>query len=130
MLVIVRAALPLLVSLTVEAALDEPTSTDPKLMLAGDKTTQGPSTPVPDKAITCGLLRVPSVSVKAPLRLPVAVGVKVTEAVQCAPELRIEEQSLVTAKSLLATRLETLNGTAPELVMVIGRDKIGVRGWT
>ena len=54
--------------------------------------------PVPDNATCCGLAAALSVKVMAPVSVPVAVGVKVTEMVQLAPAGRLEGQALVSAK--------------------------------
>src|SRR6266487_5804815 len=61
----------------------------------------GSAVPVPDRLAVCGLLVALSVTVKAPLRVPVAVAVKVTLIVQFAPAPTDVPQLLVWAKSPL-----------------------------
>ena len=80
MLWMVRAALPLLVSVTVCAELVVLTWWFPKLKLVGLRLTTGADAVVPEplNATDCGLPDALSVIVKLALRLPSAVGVKVT----------------------------------------------------
>src|SRR2546422_11720428 len=61
--------------------------------------------PVPVRETLCGLLAASSVTLRAPVRLPLAVGVKVTLAVQLSPLLRTMgsvPKVLVSAKSPVA----------------------------
>jgi hypothetical protein len=58
------------------------------------------------------------VIVKVPVRVPVAVGVKVTLIVQLAPALTVLPQVLVWEKSPLAVMLETVSEAFPVLVSV------------
>ena len=51
--------------------------------------------PVPESDTVCGLLGSESVSVRVPLRVPVAVGVKVTFTVQLPPAATLAPQSLL-----------------------------------
>jgi hypothetical protein len=81
MLLIVSAADPVLVSVTVWAALLVFTNWLPKLRLVGEKDTAGAVVPVPLRATVCGLPLALSVTVTLPLRKPDAVGLKVTEIV-------------------------------------------------
>src|SRR5215510_1457004 len=87
MLVMVRAASPLLVSVTVCTALGVLTSRCPKLKLVGLRLTSGADEGVPEplKATDCGLPGALSVIATLALRLPLAVGVKVTLMKQEAP---------------------------------------------
>src|SRR5437016_3476869 len=61
----------------------------------------GSAVPVPDRLAVCGLLVALSVTAKAPLRAPVAEGVKVTLIVQDAPAATELPQLFVSAKSAL-----------------------------
>ena len=58
--------------------------------------------PVPESATVCGLSGALSVIVRLSVRLPVAVGVKVTLTVQFAPGVSAVPQLLVSEKSPLA----------------------------
>jgi hypothetical protein len=58
--------------------------------------------PVPESATFCGLSGASSVIVRVPVRLPAAVGVKVTLTVQLAPQPSDVPQLLVSEKSPLA----------------------------
>ena len=72
------------------------------------------SVPVPDKFNVCGLVLALSFIVNAPLRLPRAVGVNVTETAQLAPALSVlgdSGQVDVCAKSPEAATLEIVSGT-------------------
>ena len=57
-------------------------------------------TPVPVSVTVCGLVDALSVMVTAPFRVPVAVGVKVTEMVQVAPAASEVPQLLVARSTL------------------------------
>jgi hypothetical protein len=81
MLVMVRVALPILVRVTVLKVLTIPTVWFPKLMLVGESFTTG-ATPTPVSGTDCGLSGALSVIVTAPVRVPSAVGVKITVIVQ------------------------------------------------
>ena len=93
MLWLVRAALPLLVSVTVRAELVVLIWWFPKLKLVGLRLTTGADTVVPEllNATECGLPDALSVIAKLALRLPSAVGVKVTLMVQEAPAASVLE---------------------------------------
>src|SRR5690348_2228845 len=67
----------------------------------GDGVTGGPgaAVPVPDSATVCGVPDASSVIVSDAARAPVAVGLKVTVAVQLAPAARLPGQVFVCAKS-------------------------------
>src|SRR5256712_666884 len=96
------AALPVLFSVTVCAALVVFTSWLANVKLVGERLTRG-AVPVPVRLTMCGLPAALSVMVIAPVRVPVAVGVKVTLMVQLAPAATEVPQVLVCAKSPLAT---------------------------
>ena len=126
MLVIVRAAVPLFVSVTDLAALVVPTFWAPKLRLVGFSVTAGAETvPVPESATLCGLPAALSLIVTLALRLPVAVGENVTLSVQVAPAasvLGLSGQVFVCAKSPalapLTPMLLIVNAAVPLLVSV------------
>jgi len=59
-------------------------------------------TPVPVRETVCGLFAALSVMFSMPLRVPLAVGVKVTFTVQVELAATLEAQLLVCAKSPLA----------------------------
>ena len=100
MAVILRAALPELLSVTVCGALVVPCAWLPKVRLTGERPATGPlADPVPVRLTVCGLLAAPSVMVRAPVLVPPAVGVKVTVTVQLAPIARLAPQVLLSAKS-------------------------------
>jgi hypothetical protein len=77
------------------------------------------SNPSPDNVIVCGLFGALSVMVMAPVRVSIAVGVKVTDMVQLPPPALTEvPQLLVWSKSPEATMLVTLRAPFPGLVKV------------
>ncbi len=117
--VIVNDALPVFVSVTACAALVVLTCWFPNERLVGEKLTAG-TVPVPARLTFCGLLLALSVMVMAPVRVPVAVGVKVTLMVHLAPAATEMPQSLVCAKSPPATMLEIVSGALPVLVSLTG----------
>src|SRR6266536_774906 len=100
---IVRGPAPLLVSVVDCGALVVPRSRAPKLRLVGASATAGAgSAPVPLSATVCGLPAASSATERLALRLPLAVGLKVTEIVHAAPAasvLGLSGQVLVCAKS-------------------------------
>ena len=117
MLEIVRAAVPLLVSVTGCAALVLPTACDPKVKFDADSATTG-ATPVPVRATVCGLPVALSAIVIVPASLPEAVGPKLAEIVQLAPAARLEPQVLVSAYPALAVMLVMLKAPVPGFVTV------------
>ncbi len=98
MLLIVKAAVPVLVTVTGAAVLLVPTSTPVKLRPTGDSVATG-ATPVPLIGTVCGLPGALSVNLTVDDRLPVLVGVKTTLIVQLAFAAREEGQLLVCEKS-------------------------------
>ena len=80
--VIVSEVVPTFVSVTVFAALVTPIATVPKLKLAGESFAAVPS---PLSGTVCGLPAALSVTLRAALREPLAVGLNVTLIVQLAP---------------------------------------------
>jgi hypothetical protein len=95
----VRVEPPLLVRVTDCAPLVVPTFWLPKVRVVGDNVTAAAETvpPVPLSDTECGLPVAESVMVMAPVRVPVADGVKVTEMLQLAPALRLLGQLFVCA---------------------------------
>ncbi len=74
--------------------------------------------PVPLRATLCGEPVALSVIVRLPFRVPVAVGVKVTEIVQLAPAAKLVPHVLVCAKSPDAAIDVIVRAAVPELVIV------------
>src|SRR5262245_51168718 len=121
MLVIARVPTPVLVSVTVCAAHPlqaELTTWLPKVRLVGEKLMPGAAVPAPASATVCGLPPALSVTERAPVRDPVAVGVKVTEIVQVADGDREVPQPLLWLKSPLAAMLIIVSVAEPVLVSV------------
>ena len=80
--VIVSEVVPALVSVTVFAALVTPIACEPKFKLVGESFAV---VPVPLRETVCGLPAALSVTLRAALREPLAVGLNVTLIVQLAP---------------------------------------------
>jgi hypothetical protein len=123
MLLIVSAAVPVLVSVTLCAALDMPTCTLPKAMVLLDKLTAGvgAEAPVPLRLTLLGEPVALCAIAKLPLRAPVAPGLNVTLTVQVA-FAATELQLFVCVKSAAfvpptVTPL-TVSAAVPELVTV------------
>ncbi len=76
------------------------------------------SWPVPLRATLCGLPEALSEILIVPVRLPPAVGLKVTEIEQLAPALTVVPQVLVWEKSPLAVMPEMVSEALPVLVSV------------
>jgi len=81
MAVMVSEVVPTFVSVTVFAALVTPIACVPKFKLVGESFA---AVPVPLSGTCCGLPEALSVTLTAALRVPVAVGLKVTLIVQLA----------------------------------------------
>ena len=73
---------------------------------------------MPDNEAVCGEPLALSVTVNVPVRVPLAVGVNVTEMEHFAPAATLDPQVLVSAKSPEATMDVTLSAACPELVSV------------
>lgn len=114
----VSAAVPVLLSVTVCGALVERTATLPKFRLVGDNAAEATS-PVPVRAAVWGLPEALSLTESVALRVPPAVGVKVTLIVQLPPAATDEPQLLVWEKSPLfvpvTEMLVMLSAVLPEL---------------
>src|SRR5437879_1521006 len=120
MLVMVRAAVPVLLSVTACAALVVAISWLPKLRLDEDKldgktALKAASETVCTLPLTQMLL---SVTVSEPARLPSTVGVNVTLIVQLAPAATEAPQVLVSAKSPLEDMALIVSGAVPVLLSV------------
>ena len=115
---IVSEAVPVLVSVTVCAALIEPTFVLGKFALFDESVTRPASTPVPLSGTLCGLPGPLSVKINEPLRVPAVVGVNVTKTVQDAVDAKLVPQLFVCAKSPLVAILPIVSVPAPLLVRV------------
>ena len=94
MLVMDKAAVPVLVMVTDCELLDEPTATEPKLRLVADRVTVVGVVPVPVRAMDCGEPLAESVMVMAADMAPFAVGAKCPWMLQFAPAARLVPQLL------------------------------------
>ena len=115
--VMLRAALPLLQSVTVCALLHVPTACAGKVKEAGERLTTG-AVPVPVRLTVWVAGLALSAMVKEPLREPLTVGVKVTLRVQLALAARLAPQVLVWEKSPLTVMLVMLRVALPVLLRV------------
>ena len=79
----------------------------------------GIKTPVPLKLTLCGLPTASLTTVIVPVRVPLAVGVKVILMVQLAAGASVMPQVVVLAKSPLATMLVIVSGPVPGFRKVI-----------
>jgi len=95
-LVIVRRAVPVFVSVTFIGVSAVPTRILPNDKLVFDRLTTGP-TPVPVRLAVCGLFVALSVTLSVAVRVPAAVGLKVTLIVQFAPAATLAPQLFVCA---------------------------------
>src|SRR5437868_5113203 len=113
MLLIVSVAEPVLVSVTVCAALVVLINWLPKVRLVGDRLTAGAVVPVPVNETVCGLPAALSVTESVPVREPAAVGVKLTEIVHVADAATDVPQLFVWPKSPLAAMLMMVSVAEP-----------------
>lgn len=113
-----RVTLPEFVTVTVCGALWVETVCPEKVRLVGERLTSG-ACPVPLRLTLWGLFMALSVSVRAPLRGPTPVGVKVTLMMQLALGATEPPQVLVWAKSPLALIARGARATLPEFVNVM-----------
>jgi hypothetical protein len=104
----VSAAVPVLVTVTDWLMLDVPTGWLAKVRLVADSVTAGVPVAVPVSATVCGLPAALSVMATAAVRVPVTVGVNVTETVQEALAARLVPQVVVRAKSPLFVPVTTM----------------------
>ena len=118
-LVIVKLALPVLVRVRVCPPLVDPTIWLEKVKSVGARLAAGPAvTPVPVKVTVCGLPAALSEMLRLPLRVPVAVGIKITLTVQLFPAGTLVAQLFVWVKSPVAVILEIVSAALPVLVRV------------
>ncbi len=94
MLAMFSVPVPVLVRVTCCVALVVRKSCVGKVRLVVDSVTTG-AVPAPERAAVCGLPTALSFTLTVAVRVPVAVGVKVTEIVQLAPPARLVPQVLV-----------------------------------
>src|SRR5437588_162450 len=121
---IVKAAVPVFVSVTVIGALVVASTWLPKSRLVGSNPTPGP-VPFPLSATVCGLPPALSASDSVPVRAPEAVGVKVTLIVHSFPTRRSSDLMgqalapvLVAAKSPDAANELIVKAAVPVFVSV------------
>ena len=112
MLEIFRVALPVLLMEIVSGGLEVPTRRLLKIRLTGDNVIAGELMPIPVRDTPCGLPTALSVMVIAPVRVPAADGVNVTNMLQLAELARLLPQLLVCEKSPLATIPTKFRGRA------------------
>lgn len=113
----VSVAVPLLVSVSVTEAVEEPTVCEPKVIDVGANRV-APAVPVPVRLTVWGLPEALSVIERVPFLFPTAVGVKVTLNVQLAFTARAAPQVVVLAKSPLADVLLIVRLAVPLFVKV------------
>ena len=77
---------------------------------------EGAVWPVPVSVTVCGLPDASSTKESEPVRVPAAVGVKLTETAQLAPDATVDPQLLTTAKSPDGVMLVILSTSTPVLV--------------
>src|SRR6266852_6532832 len=111
MLVMLNEAVPLLLRVTACAPLLVPTSWLAKVRLVGERLTAGAleAVPVPVRLTICGLSLALSLMVMLPVRVPAAVGVKVTLMLQLPPAATALPQVLLWRSSPQATLGVMLN---------------------
>jgi hypothetical protein len=115
-LVIVKLTVPVLVSVTVCAALVVPTVWLANVNEEAERlTVVVGAVPVPVRLTVCGLPEALSVMLKVPVRVPEAVGVKVMLMVQLAPAATELPQLSVSAKSPLGEILVIVRAALPVL---------------
>ena len=119
---IFSAAVPVLVSVTVWAALVVPWFSEEKVKLDCVSVTAGAVTtgvvPVPVRETDCGEPAALSIATKVPRLVPTAVGVNITETVQLARAARLEPQVFVWAKSPEVAIELIVSAAVPVLVSV------------
>ncbi len=121
-----RGPLPVLVSATVFAVEELPTSTESNARLNGESETPDVTVaPVPDSATPCGLPDALLETEIAPARAPAALGVKVTVIVHDPPAAREDPQPFDCAKSPEAEMPMFASGPVPVLDK---RDRLRRRG--
>ena|SRR5215831_16378281 len=120
MFVILRMPRPLFVSVTVRGLLAVKTTVVGKATPTGDRVTAGNTPTLPSETV-CGLLGALSVKTSDAVRVPVALGVKVTLTMQLVPAVSDEPQLFVCEKSPLfvpPTPIVTVRGILPGFMSV------------
>jgi hypothetical protein len=120
-----RLASPVLFSVNDWALLALPTAWLAKLRLDADSETRG-AVPRPVSVTACGLPGASSIIFREPTKLPVVVGVKLTEIVQLTPAPRETGQLWVAAKSPAAVMPRMARGAFPVLLSVTVCGELGV----
>jgi hypothetical protein len=115
MLLMERAAVPVLLRVTLWAGLLVPTVLDPNVRLEVERVATG-ANPVPDRLALCGLPAALSVTVMVPVRVPVAAGANVTWIEQFAPGARVVPQVVVFEKSPV-TLMPLMESVAPPVLV-------------
>jgi hypothetical protein len=108
------APLPLLLSVTLCVAVENPARCPPKSKLLGLMLAVGPR-PVPVRLVVCGLPGALVATVSVPVRVPSAVGLNWTLMVQEPPGATDVPQLLLCKNSPDATMLEMENAAVPVL---------------
>ena len=116
MLVIESVVRLLFESVDVIAALVVPMFVVGNVRFVGN--TETPVTPLPLSVIVCGLLVALSVIVTTPVKVPVDVGLNVTEIVHFLPAKTVLPQVLVCAKGPVVVMLVMFSVAVPVLVRV------------
>jgi len=120
-LLIVRVPVPVLLRVTGCDALAVPTAWLAKARVLGETPATGAGTkPVPVRLICCGLPVALSVTVRVPVRFPLAVGVKVTLNVHDEFTATLPPQLFVCEKSPLVEELPIVSPAVPALLSVTG----------
>lgn len=119
MLVRLKTAPPVLVSLMVCTALVLPSAVAGKLIVVGLSATTGTANPVPLKLTVLGLLLASLVMTTLPLKGPTAVGAKVTLMLQLADGASVAPQEVILAKSPVAVMLLMFSTAPPVLLRVM-----------
>jgi hypothetical protein len=117
MLLKLSVELPVLVTVIFWAELVVPTVWLAKVRLVGFKVITAP-VPVPVNETVCGLPGALSATESVPVRVPVAVGVNVTEILQFEPAASVVEQVFVCAKSPVREIPMPVNVDVPSLYSV------------
>lgn len=118
--VMLKTAWPVLLSVTLCAALVVPTFCAPKDKLLGAKATLGVAgvTPLPLSVTTCGLFGPLSFTATVPLVGPATVGVKVSPIVQVPPGASEPQPLLARAKSPVTWTPVKLRSELPVFVII------------
>src|SRR2546427_4667459 len=109
MLLMVRVSVPMLVNVRMLGGLVVPTACEPRSRLVWSSATMG-ATPTPASEITFGLPAAFSVTVRLPVRGPMAAGVKPTWTRQLEAGRIVVQLSAATEKSPVATALRIVTG--------------------